>query len=401
MNTHSEYCHSDAPRALAAQAVTPHRLNSIDFLRGGAALAVMLSHDITYGDRLPSNEMWFRALYALLDHGHLGVPLFFVISGFCVHLRWARQYSETKNGELDFISFWKRRIYRLYPPYFVMLCLSMMLIVIAYQMNRAVPSVTMYPEPRARWIAIDFFAHLTMLHGLHPILDKGGGNSPFWTLAREEYFYLLYFPLLAWRRRWGLLSSMIVVLLSGLAFPFLMSFVLPSKSSWWSIVSSSALVLWIQWCLGMTAVEAHYGLVKLPNWCRSWVLVPVWAGVALLCAEYSPWLAPLGWGMTFFTLLNYCVSLECAARWPRHRVINWLTAVGVFSYSLYLVHHPVRSVVKQLLGSFARTDSPIIYLLTAGLMAVLGYYAGKLFFAVVESRFLNTKRQPLAPVDSP
>src|SRR5690606_30666061 len=100
-----------------------------------------------------------------------------------------------------FVAFWKRRFFRLYPTYLVVLCLSMLLVLGALILNPSVPLVQAYPEPRLSWIGLDFMAHLTMLHGLHPVFDRAGGNPVFWTLAREEYLYLLYFPLLLAFRR--------------------------------------------------------------------------------------------------------------------------------------------------------------------------------------------------------
>src|SRR4051794_24338586 len=109
-----------------------HRLASVDFLRGFAALAVVFHHALFY-DAPPSNPPgYFRVAYSILHHGQLGVPLFFVISGFCIHLNWARRYAESGQQGLDFLRFWKRRFHRLYPPYFIALYLSMGLVVASY-----------------------------------------------------------------------------------------------------------------------------------------------------------------------------------------------------------------------------------------------------------------------------
>jgi peptidoglycan/LPS O-acetylase OafA/YrhL len=368
------------------------RLKSIDFLRGSAALAVVLQHAIIYGTAPAHAPGWFRVIHAVLDQGHLGVPLFFVISGFCIHLRWAKGAAAAGDARLDFGSFWKRRLFRLYPPYVAALCFSMALVAAAYVLHKDVPVLTLYPEPRLRWIAIDFFAHLGMLHGFHPLLDQAGGNPPFWTLAREEYFYLMYFGLLAWRRARGMLFSLAVVFVLGIAFQLVMGLLVPFDHFWTGFVGRFALVLWIQWCLGAAAVEAYYGLIKLPRWCSAGWTVPLWAVAAGLSSRYCGQLEPLLWGMTFFTLLNYCVRLEREGRWPSGPIIDWLVRAGVFSYSLYLIHNPVRAIVKQLLGPLALTQSPVLYLVNAALMAVAGYWAGKLFFWVVERRFLTYRK---------
>src|SRR5438128_198415 len=141
--------------AAAARSSSP-RLESVDFLRGVAALSVVCHHAINFGwgRNMPMGVPWFRALHAVVDRGDLGVPLFFVISGFCIHLRWARARAAGGSSPLELGSFWRRRLHRLYPPYFVALCASMALVVIAYLLGHETPLISRYPEPRPRWMAL-------------------------------------------------------------------------------------------------------------------------------------------------------------------------------------------------------------------------------------------------------
>jgi peptidoglycan/LPS O-acetylase OafA/YrhL len=288
----------------------------------------------------------------------------------------------------DFLGFWRRRLHRLYTPYLVTLCLCMVLVVVSYSTGISSPLVDRYPEPRPRWIAIDFLAHLGMLHGLHPILDRSGGNAPLWTLAREEYFYLMYFPLLWWRRQQGLGITLGCVLALGLFLPKLMALVLSPGSPWWWTVNTSSPVLWIQWCLGMVSAEAYHRVLTLPSWCGAPVLVFAWAGAALVGDHFGSLFSPLLWGMTFFTLINYCIARERANRWPRGKLFRWMSGVGVFSYSLYLIHYPIRAITKRLLGPFAETANSGLCLVNVLLISIAGYVAGILFFHAVERRFL-------------
>jgi peptidoglycan/LPS O-acetylase OafA/YrhL len=98
------------------------------------------------------------------------------------------------------------------------------------------------------------------------------------------------------------------------------------------------------------------------------------------------------WGLAFFTLLNACVARERAGRWPTGRFFGWLAGAGVVSYSVYLVHNPIRYVGKVVLGPLAATPDPALFLANAAVLAVLGYYGGKLFHASVEVRL--TARAP-------
>lgn len=367
------------------------RLRSIDCLRGAAALAVVIEHACGYGRPPDATSPVLQAILTITSRGHLGVPLFFVISGFCIHLSWAKQKAMTGSAAQRFIPFWKRRIHRLYPPYFAMLVLSMALVAIALARGIEMP-VTAYPEPRLRWAVADFFAHAFMLHGLIPTFDRMGGNPPFWTLAREEYLYALYFVLLSVRSRFS--AKMSTGLAGAAGIGFYLAMLGYRDSAWWPIVAWSAIVLWIQWALGMLAVEAYVGLVKLPAIFTRFWMMPVWWAAAEVAEARAQILTPLLWGLCFFTLVNATTGLERRGEWPESRLTAWLTSVGVFSYSLYLVHRPLRGLVKYVLPGHGATASAWTFCLYAAVIAAAGYAAGWVFFQLVERHFISAQQEP-------
>ena len=79
---------------------TRRRYETLDALRGLAALAVVVFH---LGQ--------VRLAPDLVPHGYLAVDFFFVLSGFVV----AHAYEEALRGSLSFRSFALRRAIRLYP----------------------------------------------------------------------------------------------------------------------------------------------------------------------------------------------------------------------------------------------------------------------------------------------
>src|SRR5690348_9263470 len=97
---------------------TRGRWERVDQLRGLAALAVVVCHlSVSAYPDAPNvgGEPW-PWLGVLLGFGYLGVPLFFVISGFCIHLPYARGLS-AGGAAPDWRRFFARRFRRLYPPY--------------------------------------------------------------------------------------------------------------------------------------------------------------------------------------------------------------------------------------------------------------------------------------------
>ena len=109
---------------------TPARLRGIDALRGIAALGVVFYHAVEQGEKfLPHNFLQYpvRAAQTLSSFGYISVFLFFVISGFCIHLQWAKAQAAGVEPEIRFGAFWKRRLRRLYPPYIIALLLFLLL----------------------------------------------------------------------------------------------------------------------------------------------------------------------------------------------------------------------------------------------------------------------------------
>jgi peptidoglycan/LPS O-acetylase OafA/YrhL len=100
-------------------------IDFLDYLRGMAIIAVFLFHCLgaAYGGyqlgwnglfRTFSGAEPFLLLYPV-TFGWLGVAIFIMISGFCSHLSFSR------DGLNDLRSFYVRRFFRLYPPYFCIL----------------------------------------------------------------------------------------------------------------------------------------------------------------------------------------------------------------------------------------------------------------------------------------
>ena len=308
-----------------------------------------------------------------------GVSLFFVISGFCIHLGQARHEGV---AAFQFAAFWRRRLWRLYPTYFVALCGSIGLLLLMSATGTGEELLERYPDPRGAWIAADFGMHALMLHGLHPFFDQAAANPPLWTLAREEYLYLMYPLLLVFRR--ALPWYALVLALAGLTIVIhQIAPLVISSPGWVVLLMTSAPALWIQWHLGVVAADAYRGVISLPAFWRQARWIPGWILLGYLMPFSAIWL-----GLAFFTALNACVRLELEGRWPATGVVDAMRRVGLWSYSLYLIHHPVQIVALSITLRLLPTVGVVGFLGRAVLLTLVSCVAGRLLFAAVERHFV-------------
>ena len=321
------------------------RLRGIDALRGAAALGVVFYHAVEQSKNvLPANLLQYpiRAVQFGSSFGYIGVFLFYVISGFCIHLQWARTKAAGSEPDLRFGAFWKRRIRRLYPPYIIALLFFLLLTAWTAGINLT------------HFFLYDIGMHLLMLHNLDSSTCYTI-NGVFWTLAVEEQLYLAYFLLLFMRVRWGWGVTIAVCLLARLGW-MLFSHVVWLKTGFGIPVPESAAAHWFTWALGAIGVEVMFGMIRLRGWSRDLRLATVLIVAASAISWYLPsismdtflhdssWFVihPL-WGLGFFIVMNRMVLAEDSwlrqARLPS--LVSIFSTLGIFSYSIYLTHELV------------------------------------------------------------
>lgn len=362
------------------------RFIALDALRGLAALAVVISHVGDMGGR--GGSRLTRVLAEGMAQGRVGVVLFFVISGFCIHLRQAKARVAGTSTTIDFTSFWKQRFTRLYPPYLVAIGL--------YLAIQTWSGAIVWGGAAA----YDLLMHGLMLHNLdaRTVYSLDG---VFWTLAIEEQLYLAYFLLMPLRDRLGWVRTLALCAAARVAW-FGLAFVVGQWGGEFHLVhDAGSPAHWFTWALGAVAVEAALGLIRLPAWAsRGWFAGLCFA-LAAGCDQATgrhlgggigwrlTWLvgSPL-WGLGFFVLVNRLIQVE--AVWRRAgllpRPVTICAGVGLFSYSLYLTHN----LVLKYLGPPLLDRLGLAHDLGGGLLLVapaLGL--AWVFFHVCERPFLE------------
>jgi peptidoglycan/LPS O-acetylase OafA/YrhL len=153
--------------------VTSQRNNLIDLLRFLAAIAVVLHHFYYQVNSKPNNIYTDLAF----TYGKLGVPMFFIISGYCIMIA----LSHSTNS----VQFIIRRLFRIFPPYWFSLIITGLLILIL-KLLRGANSVAAVPKT-----IHDIFYTVCLL--TYPITKVNAINWVYWTLPYEVLFYGVIF----------------------------------------------------------------------------------------------------------------------------------------------------------------------------------------------------------------
>jgi peptidoglycan/LPS O-acetylase OafA/YrhL len=399
------------------------RILSIDALRCLAALAVLLLH-VPHGA-----ENWHFNAWLLLaipiDFGYLGVTLFLVISGFCIHLAVARTMDHPGAVRLSWAAFWKRRFFRLYPPYVAAIVFSLVL----YAWTN--PEI-LHPECRITAPFWDIATHLLLVHNLFLRYGASLGNGAFWTLGLEEQLYAFYPIYLILRTRLPAMRALGYAL--GLTFAWRMWTAYSDSHHWmfgappfeFDKMGRWPFGYWMFWVLGAVAAESYTGAITLPVWCSSrragflfWVAGVLTNARTLGRFVGSNWLAAktgidswvqIAWPLTelsdvffatfFFILLNRCVAGEKRGfQGVTNALVRVAVPIGVMSYSLYLVHVPVVQVFETAFQWMGFGYKPWQIGLRYVVMVPTALAVAWGFFMAVERWFIRHPKRAGKPAD--
>ena len=317
-----------ASEAPAPEARVPAaRLDFLDGIRALAALFVVLHHVyLTVYDGFPTNTG--PAVLTPLLYGHFGVAVFIVVSGFSLGLAPAKRGWELGRG--GYWTFMRRRAWRIIPPYWAALAVSVALV--------AVLGIRTDDAVAWKGVATHFLLVQDLVQGASP-------NGAFWSIAVEWQLYWIFPLLLVVRRLRG------PVVLTALAVSAAVAVGIAADHGGGAVVDK---LLGLSPQLGALFV---FGLVAAaatsrppsPGAGRIWGGLAVASGLAAVfaCAWFGTAraVADLYWldlvvGLATACCLAYATG--AATSRTRHLLEHKpLLSVGRFSYSLYLVHAPL------------------------------------------------------------
>ncbi|MGA2982457.1 MAG: acyltransferase [Terriglobia bacterium] len=349
---------------------------SLDPLRGFAALAVVVHHAAQAWGVANDGASIAATTFAWL--GAWGVTLFFVLSGFCIHLPQARAFSLNGSHTIDWGRFARRRARRLLPTHYAALILS-----------AAAGSLVQTDIIKAPTVA-GFLAHAFMVHVWYPPLFYSI-NGVFWSIAIEVHFYICY-PVYLWLRgRLGTVGTTVFLALTGLLTYGTASMLLQGGPRW--VLQHLFLVSWWQWALGAGLADM-YVRGKAARW--TGFLSVRFAPAAYLILSIAVGLKDPtihGLHVRFWVLPVLCGALLGSLVIRRCPHVPFLSNAGIYSYSVYLIHPVAFAALFAVCGY--RELPPIIGIPTTIVMAT---FVSWLFFMLVERHFLSVRQRTAEPL---
>ena len=189
---------------------------NLDIARGLAALSVFLFHIRGV------LEASIPFMAQLAQYGRLGVPLFFVISGYVITSSAEGVIRRSSNSN----SFLKRRFLRIYPPFWASIIIVIMIPYIMAAVSYLKAGQYISPTPNYQLLTISDWIQVASL--IKVFMSNNGDlegqfmavNSVYWTLAIEFQFYLCVYAALIFRRYFrSILLSISIISLMLIIFP--------------------------------------------------------------------------------------------------------------------------------------------------------------------------------------
>lgn len=324
------------------------RIVELDGVRTIAVASVIACHFAPFSN-------WFGQFPA--HYGGLGVDVFFVLSGFLI----TTILLELKNAEHPYKIFYARRTIRIMPPYLLLLLVVYGIAFFVHDPIEPKKFVGQILFLRSfLHVSSDFHRLIAVFH--HPslipnpfahtsnkfvdrdyaILPITGSLGPTWSLSVEEWFYVIWAPVvLLLSRRW-IAAVGAAMCLSGCFMRWAISppsLILRSADI---LITGALLALWIEH-------RRKLALALQQKYDRLFHLTAVLAGLTyiLLVTLHRELLSMTFAEVAFAGAVGWLI-VNAGSRNPFSRFLRFapMVYIGSISYMLYLIHLPMYFLVR-------------------------------------------------------
>lgn len=315
------------------------RSKSLDILRAVAVILVLGRHMIPCPEDLNPTLHFLTTIW--LRVGWVGVDLFFVLSGFLISGLLFREYKAY--GQIAFKHFFIRRGFKIYPPFFVLIMLTVFSLSLR---GETIPYINAIHE-------------IFFLQNYQP-----GLWNHTWSLAVEEHFYILlpalFVFLLRHKESDHLPFRKIPYIFIFIAFICLFlriytSFALPYRNDTHLFPTHLRVDSLFSGVVISYFYHYHYSrFYQITNYYGKYIFL-----LGLFCfipafifeLENTPFIYTFGFSI--FWVGSGLILVSVVNKMPNANVLTQsLSLLGIHSYSIYLWHMPV-SVLWKLLFPIA------------------------------------------------
>lgn len=310
------------------------KIGVVNGFRGIAILMVVLHHlFIPYAakDPLHAGQLDPDGIFAaFIANAWLGVPLFFVLSGFVLYLpyRLGRRKVETL---ADIRSFYLHRAQRLLPLYFIVVLVSLTL-----HAQTGVGSLRWYLEAGGLLSTLFVFSP----HGFMP-----PSNMVLWSVSVEIWFSVLFPVLIIAIRRWGIAAVVVAILAASSIFNFIGGSIPVANIGSFRPFTNGIFGSCYQFVLGMLVCDLYVRQLENPKRpaasLASLLAGLVLGSLGLYITHHAPWLAVRVLGSMMFSIAFSLVLFGSlfAGSLLRSFLETWpLQLLGCMCYSIYAWH---------------------------------------------------------------
>ena len=318
------------------ESVSAGRVDSLTGIRAVAAILVMLTHAAYTTGKY--NDGYAGLIYSRME---IGVPIFFVLSGFLLFSPWVRATAEGRDGPSVRRYAW-HRVRRIMPAYVITVLAAYLL----YHFRTA------GPNPGHTWLGLFRNLTLTQIYTddyLFSYLHQG--LTQMWSLAVEASFYVAL-PALAWlllvvlcRRQFRPVRLMVG--LTALAFVTPAYLVLVHTTHWLPDGARLWLPTYLAWFVGgmMLAVLRETGIrayalvcIPLSIVCYLIASTPIAGAPTTSPSELREGLAKAAFYAVIATLTVAPLALGNRGLYSRLMGSRPMVFLGEISYEIFLIH---------------------------------------------------------------
>jgi peptidoglycan/LPS O-acetylase OafA/YrhL len=347
----------------------------IDVIRGFAALSVASLH-IREVNWIGMRGYWathsldwsLSALSACLSFpvvwGSIGVPIFFVISGYVIH----RGSCNKVMGAAGARTFWLRRFIRIYPTFLA-----------AILVTWALDTFSIGHGINAKFGDLSFGNAALNLLALVGIDGTAyGSDGALWSLAIEIQFYAIYpLALVVWRR---VGSTMMLYLTLAISIAGYLIFTRRGEQLF--------VTYYFSWWLGAYIADRQ-GHATATTKCLMGGLIVLGMGCVVFFLKIDI-LTFMVWSIGCAMLLHFILNRDRCAYDVHGGRLAWiykaLAQCGGFSYSLYAVHLPIAVAFNTYFFGGKKQEN-IAWMIPCLALALIGGY---LIYLAVEVPSIKT-----------